>query len=1229
MQDACRLVLMRGRLMQSITRHGKTIAIETSSGEALAAIKEFNLSDKVQVAGYNTPSQIVLSGDFAAVEAVEAHFAGLRVKRKVLDTSHAFHSHHIDEMMDDFKAVAQTMQFHPPTIPIISSMTGRLANEGELEQAEYWTKQARNAVLFCDAFQSLVNEGANIFLEIGPSPTLCALGAACLADAPQAHSALWLSSLKPDMDVFSVIQDSIGKLHVRNLAVDWSAFFESFGCRRVELPTYAFQRDVAQPGKQRSWFDTSLRNTSGNKIGQDVRSMMFEINWRRVESHKAQPHGLWGLLCPSEETAWTKDTQKALLSTGIQLVSVTKLQEAEGLSGLLSLWDSNADVVHSAHDFTGKALSQLQEVIRTAYAAPIIWITRYAVGAGHGDQPVRIGAAPLLGLMRTARSEHPELRLRLIDVDDVTPLATLGQALMLDDPTEIAVRKGQLLEPHMERNSLAATSWPPSRQLLLRADGVVLVTGGLGHIGSCVARRLVSSHGVRDLVLLARRGMQAPGASAIVASLTKLGAKIAVVAGDVAVPESLRSVMEMLTAERPLRGVVHAAGVVDSGTLLSLTPQKCASTFTPKVDGLWNLHQLTKDMDLDFFVMFSSISGIMGLPGLGNYAAANSFVDMVAYLRRAQGLPATSLAYGTWDGDGMMTTLGSTTRAHLSQFGLGLVAPEVGLDLFEQAILGGRALSIPAVLDLERLKVYCENQGKVPPFLRLMLGQRELMEPPLKTANLRDMLAEAAPERRSGIMLRMVQVTVAKALQYSRPDDLDTSRPVQDFGIDSLTAVLMRNHLTTLTGITLPSNITLLHPNLKSLSDYLLSKLTSEIRSPENTITAASYFDMTSIRRGVLDPKIQFCNATKDTTACSKHPKNVLVTGPTGFVGAFMVYELLQRGMNVYCLVRASSFSQAQERMVKTLKQYHLWKPDHEPLLHSVVGDLSRPLLGFCEAEFDDLANKVDCILHSGALVDWMRPLEDYVGPNILGTHEMLRLASHGRGKAVHFISSISTLPIHLGFGLTENDREYGYGTSKYVAEIMIAAARFRGALASSYRLPFVAASATSGQFRLDRGDFLNNLITGSLDLGAFPSIDTDLSSVLPVDYLCNTIATIMTQDRQRIGEDYDFVNQQAPMFDHFFQLMGAASGGKLILPFSKWHSRALAYAAVHPKSCVARITAIIDGYTDETAGELLKGGPVGKHVLGLDTYPAPLFDEKYVHRYLNCIMAVKAETSR
>nr|AQV04236.1 SwnK [Slafractonia leguminicola] len=1245
--DACRLVMMRSRLMQAIPHHGKMASVEASSAEVAAAIKQLSAGDKVELAGYNTPFQTVISGDVEAVDAVMIHMAKLSRKTKVLDTSHAFHSFHMNDMLDDFRAIAQTMRFSPPTIPIISSMTGRLAEAGELEGAEYWVHQARNAVRFSDAFQNLVNAGANVFLELGPTPTLCGLGAACLSDTSQASSALWLPSLNSNKEGSSVIQDSIGALHERNVWIDWAAYFKPFGCRRVLLPTYAFQRETFKPANRTNWYGDMSKSTEVHEGVQRVQEMMFEMNWHRVDTNKVpSTRGLWGLLCQSKETAWTKEAQKALSNTGIQLVPVTKLQEAEQLDGLLSLWDYDDadDVVQMAHSLTSKALAQLQEAIRTEFAVPVVWVTRLAVGAGHGDRPVQIGAGPLWGLMRTARSEHPELRLRLIDVDDevtdLTKTLALALALMLDDnQAEIAIRKGQLLTPQLERANLTAILPNPNPKPLLRTDGAVLVTGGLGDLGGRIARRLVSSHGVRDLVLTSRRGMESPGADALVAQLANLGAKTTIVSGDIADIDSLRSIMRIFTADRPLRGVIHAAGAVDSGILSSLTPQKCATTFAPKVDGLWNLHQLTKDnMDLDLFLMLSSISGVMGLPGLANYAAANSFIDVLAYLRRAQGLPATSVAYGTWGGNGMATTLVSATRTHLSQLGLGFLAPEDGLELLEKAIHQGRALTVAAVLDLEKLRTYYGNQGGVPPFLRSMLGQNDVTKPADRAVNLRDMLVDAAPKQHGSIVLRMVQATIAKALGWAEIDDLDASRPLEEFGIDSLTAVLIRNHLATMTDMVLPPNIALLHPNLKSLSEFLLSQLSVDIRSDSSSApedgaasttpasSVASYVNISAIRRGLLDPSIQFNNVDKQTTACCGYPKTVFVTGPTGFVGAFMVYEFLKRGIDVYCLVRASSVNQAQERMITVLKQYSIWKPEYEPLLKTVVGDLSQPLLGLSEVVFDDLANQVDAILHSGALVDWMRPLEDYVGPNILGTHEVLRLASCGRGKAVHFISTISTLPIHLGYGLNEYDGEYGYGTSKYLAEKMIVAARFRGAIASSYRLPFVAASATNGHFRLDRGDFLNNLITGSLDLGAFPSINADLSTVLPVDYLCNTIATIMTEDQKRVGEDYDFVNSQAPTFDHFFHVMGSASGCKAIIPFSEWHRQALEYAAVHPRSSLARITTVIDGYTDETAGDLMKGLPVGRHVFGRDIYPAPEFNEEYVKQYLNCILAAKTK---
>ncbi|KAI1179735.1 polyketide synthase [Nemania sp. FL0916] len=1232
--DACRLVMMRGRLMQDLPHQGKMASIEASNSDVAAIIRDLGYIDEVEIACYNTPSRIVISGDAGAVDVVMAHSARLGLKIKVLNTSHAFHSHHMDDMLDGLKAVTQTVQFRSPKLPIISSVTGRLAETGELGRPEYWVQQARNAVRYSDAFQTLAKQGANVFLEIGSSPMLCGLGAECLAGSAQANTALWLPSLRPNMDDTLVVQNSIIELHTRHVSVDWAAYFKPFSCQRVDLPTYAFQRETFRSASNADWNGGTTQRTQVDEATRDMSKMLFKMNWMRFSPGRVQSHGSWGLLCTSEQTAWIREVQKTVSNAGIRLVAVMKLQETKCLDCLLSLWDSDADAVATAYDLTAKALTQLQEVISTGITTPLVWATRHAIGAGAGDQPAKIGAAPLWGLARGIRSEHPELRLRLIDLDDETDAAALSLALMLDSQTEIAIRKGQLLVPHLEQAGLATPKL--IERPLLRTDGTVLIIGGLGDLGGRIARRLVVSHGVRHLVLASRRGMRSPGAGAMVTELAKLGAKATIICGDVTNFDSLASIMRELPGDRPLRGVIHAAGIVDSGILASLTPQKCATVFAPKVDGAWNLHQLTKIMDLDLFMMFSSISGVIGLPGLANYAAANSFLDALAYLRRAQGLPATSVAYGTWAGDGIATTLVSTTRAHLSRLGLDFLSPEVGLDLFEQAVRQGRALTVCAALDLERLKAYYMEQGGVPPFLRSVLCEAEVEKLVERPVNLRDLLADAAPGQHGSIVLRIVHTAAAKALGYSQMDDVDVHTPMQELGIDSLTAILMRNHLTTLTGMALPPNIAPMHANLKSLGESLLSQLqcnigsgsssTSEFDSatPSTAVSSAAYVDMAAIRRGTLDPSIQFNNIVPQSITCSGAPETVFVTGGTGFVGAFMIHEFLERGIAVYCLVRADSMSQAKVRMIETLKQSNLWKLEYESLFHSVVGDLSQPMLGLCEATFDDLANRVDAILHSGALVDWMRPLEEYVGPNILGTHEILRLASYGRGKAVHFISTISTLPIHVGHGLTEQDIEYGYGTSKYIAEKMIVAARFRGAKASSYRLPFVAASAT-GQFRRDRGDFLHNLITGSLELGVFPSIDAHLTAVLPVDYLCNTIVTALIEDRERAGEDYDFVNPQAPTFDHFFKLMGSASHGEEIVHFCEWRRRALEHASAHPQSALARIAAIIDGHDDDTAGNLVKGCPVGKHVFGLNDHPAPAFDAKYAQSYLDCINSVKA----
>ncbi|KAF2176510.1 nonribosomal peptide synthetase 7 [Zopfia rhizophila CBS 207.26] len=1190
LSDACRLVAARGQLMQAVSDHGSMVSLEASAGEVTRAIEALSLAGMADVAGHNTPTQTVASGDAEAMEKLASYFVGHGRRTKLLNVSHAFHSHHMDSMLASFQAVAETVQFHSPRLPVVSSVTGRLAEAGKLETCHYWVHQARRAVRFADGIQTLRQQGVSTFLELGPQPVLAGMGAACLG---LDESITWMPSLVP------------------------GGYFKPFDCcRRVELPTYAFQRErFSRLRKNRNPSEPAAANAD---------HLQLEIRWQQADSGAIAPNGSWGLLCPAGvNVAWAGRIQKTLARAGMRVVQVEKLEDA----GELGILDGVPVL----------ALAQLQTAAQMQFAPSmsLVWVACSGCAGGvarAGPSP----AAPLWGLVRTARYEHPELRLRLIDLDMDSGIESLAAALRLSDESECTVRQARVLVPRMRHvaEPNPETQREGEKKTLVRPDGAILVTGGLGGLGGHVAKWLAGELSIRELVLTSRRGKEAPGVDPLLEELAGLGAKATVVACDVADRKSVEAVMAMFSQARPLRGVIHAAGAVHHGVLRAMTPQQCATVFAPKVNGAWHLHQLTRDMDLDVFIMFSSIAGLVGMGGQGNYAAANTFLDVLAHLRHAQGLPASSVAYGPWGGNGMASRLSGTSLARLTQMGVNMLRAQHTLTLTEKAVRSGRALTVVAALDLERLQSYFydQEQDAIPPLFRSILDQSsqdgQSRSPVPQDQNPRRLLAQAAPEQRPEIVLRMVRATVAKTLGFALPDHVDVNQPLQDIGIDSLTAVLMRNQLAKLTGLELTARFAFQYPNLRALSQFLVSSLQDDMShsgdsyttSPSSVSSKTPWLNMDAITKGYLDPSITFRAAQS-----AAPPASVFVTGATGFVGAFIVHKLLELGISVYCLVRADSIEQATQRLLSAFASHDLWKSDYEPLLHPIVGDMAQPLLGLSEEMFDGLADRVDAICHSGALVDWVRPLEHYIGPNIVSTHEVLRLASQGRGKAVHIISTMSTLPKYMGYELTEGDGEYGYATSKYTAEQMVAAARWRGARASVYRLPFVTASSTTGHFRLDRGDFLHNFISGCLELGAFPSVDTDLAAVLPVDYLSETIANLMTRDLDRGFRDYDFSNASPLTFHQFFKLIGAASTGQEIVPFVTWRERALAYAAAHGKSPLARIIALIDGVVDAKGAAAMFTGPkVGECVLGGDNYPVPAVNEQSVRIYVSRIEATR-----
>ncbi|MDT3399644.1 type I polyketide synthase, partial [Streptomyces sp. B1866] len=463
--------------------------------------------------------------------------------------------------------------------------------------------------------------------------------------------------------------------------------------------------------------------------------------------------------------------------------------------------------------------------------ARLVVVTRDAVAARPGDRVTGLSTAPVWGLLRTAQSEHPG-RFTLIDLDDPARSGPALPAAAAGGEPQLALRDGAALVPRL-------TAAPaPDRRRALRPDGTALVTGGTGTLGALVARRLVTEHGLRHLLLVSRTGRDAPGAAALEADLTALGAHVTITACDVSRREQLERVLAGIPAEHPLSAVVHTAGVLDDGTLQTLAPDRLDAVLLPKADAAWHLHELTRDRELDAFVLFSSVTAATGNAGQGAYTAANALLDALAEHRRAAGLPANALAWGLWaEGSGMTRHLDRADLARMARGGIAALPTPAGLALFDAALHHDTPYTVPARLDRAALRDLAAA-GTVPAVLR------GLVRAPLRRAADAPTGADDAPswvrrmadlpaDQRPLAILGLVRGQMATVLGHGDPEGLDADRAFRDLGFDSLTALELRNRLNALTGLRLPATAVFDHPSATALTARLTREVTGGTTAPD------------------------------------------------------------------------------------------------------------------------------------------------------------------------------------------------------------------------------------------------------------------------------------------------------------------------------------------------------------------------------------------------------------
>ncbi|WKU04998.1 type I polyketide synthase [Micromonospora sp. HUAS LYJ1] len=840
--DACRVVAARGGLMQALPAGGAMLAIA-------APLDELDLGD-VDVAAVNGPRAVVVSGTEEQIAGLESR---LEVKTRRLRVSHAFHSHLMDPMLAEYGQVVDGVTASPAGIALVSTATGDLATDDELGSAGYWRGQVRGTVRFADAVAALAARGVTRFVEIGPDSVLTAMVADCVDDA------VAVALQRRDREQVAAYATGMAQAWISGVDLDWTAV--NPGGRTVDLPTYAFQH-------QRYWIEPETTTGTGTgdadggfwdavdrgdtdvladglgvapgvvtevlpglaawrarqRDAATVDDWRYRVVWRSTElPDGGDLTGTWWLVVPAASTGDARVSALAagLANRGADVVTVTgtDLPAGDTPAGVVSLLalDDTPDATDAGLSVgVTDTVALIQALTATDFAGRVWCLTAGGVAVDRFEELPHPVQGALWGLGTVLSLEYPHSWGGLVDLPtDWTEehVARLVDVLAAGAEDQVAVRTAGVLARRLVR-------WPAagSPERHYTPTGTVLVTGGTGGIGGHLTEWLVGQ-GARRVVLASRRGPAASGAAELMARHPG----VEVVACDVADRDAVVALLADLGDE--LTAVFHAAGVLHQEKSLPETSvAEFAEVCRAKVLGAVHLDELLADRSLDAFVVFSSGAAVWGSAGQAGYATANAYLDALAHRRRSRGAVATSVAWGSWAGGGMAD--GEAT-AHLRRQGTPPMEPRLAVRALREALDHDESHLVVADIDWARFTpVYTLSRPR--PLLAALPDaqpETETAAPAAVTADLAGRLVAMPAPDRLGTVLALVRDQVAAVLGYASGADVDPERAFKETGFDSLTAVELRNRLTTETALRLPATLVFDYPTPTELAQQLLTEL--------------------------------------------------------------------------------------------------------------------------------------------------------------------------------------------------------------------------------------------------------------------------------------------------------------------------------------------------------------------------------------------------------------------
>jgi acyl transferase domain-containing protein/NADPH:quinone reductase-like Zn-dependent oxidoreductase/acyl carrier protein len=773
LEDGFTLVCERGRLMSELPRSGTMVALFCDEDEALRRIR--GREKHVSVAVINGPTEVVIAGERAAIEQVVAQAEVAGIKSRALKVSHAFHSPLMEPMLEDFRRVAGQINYQRPTIPIASNLTGALETTA-LCEPEYWVRHVRNAVRFPAGIAALGDYP--ICIELGPRPTLILLGQRCGATG---H--VWIPCLDKGQDEGETLFTALASAHVHGLPIHWKALDDR---PPLPLPTLPFQR-------QAFWLERPTARGGG-----DTLDSCYQLRWEPVDRTPRPAISSWLLL--GEDG----DLGEALRARGLEVhtAPIPTSAHEEVFRELIEEIQPEGCALIATDSGTSweEAMALYSACLGIAKAAltrtrALVFITR---GATTGERPCQ---AVAWGLGRTLQAEQPQLALQLIDLDGARDAqAYLGaQGYAQVRITENGAQVPRLAPLSCYRETASYDERP------------ILITGGYGSLGLHLAARL-AEQGATQLVLAGRSGPKESAFPAIEA-LRAGGVSVSIETLDTSDLQAVTTIVKRLDH---LQAVFHIAGVLDDGLLADQSPERFERVGASKVAGSLNLHEATRDLELDAFVLFSSAAAVIGSPGQANYAAANAVQNALALHRQREGLPATSVAFGPWAGSNMAST-GQGDR--WSRRGITPSTASAQLERLDAFRASGRAQGFTMEANWETL---AEQQGYVAEVLKGLVSQQ--------TKTSAAIFAGLPPRQRLSKLLETVEEQARVVLGFD--GEFDHQLGLFDAGMDSLMAVELARRLEQAVGLGLPATLVFERGTVEAIGTWLNDQFSTETDAP-------------------------------------------------------------------------------------------------------------------------------------------------------------------------------------------------------------------------------------------------------------------------------------------------------------------------------------------------------------------------------------------------------------